>query len=411
MPPFSVLVLFLVFLLSIFRKVGKFKISFWQGMFFGALLVVVFKEISLFRAFQAIEWEIILFLFCMFVLGEALYSSGLLSVYSFFLFKKVKNTSQLLFFFILSMAFFSALLMNDTLAIIGVFLIFMLAQRHSIALKPFLLALMFSITLGSVFSPIGNPQNLLIALKTSMANPFFLFFQYLFLPSFINLVVLYFLLSFFYKKEFPFLPLKHFKESLKDSSLAFWAQIGLGLFVFAIVLKILFAFVFPQVYFSLTFISLAGALPILLFSKKSLAILKKIDWHTLLFFIGMFVLMQSVWDSGFFQSWIKKFSFHFASISIVFFISLLLSQFMSNVPFVALFLPLLIKEGVDLPVIFALASGSTIAGNLFILGAASNVIVIQGAEKKQIFLSFWEFFRIGLPLTLINLLIYWLFLV
>jgi Na+/H+ antiporter NhaD/arsenite permease-like protein len=59
----------------------------------------------------------------------------------------------------------------------------------------------------------------------------------------------------------------------------------------------------------------------------------------------------------------------------------------------------------------ALAAGSTIAGNLTILGAASNIIIIQSCEKKSnetIF--FWEFFRIGLPLTIINIAVYWLFL-
>jgi Na+/H+ antiporter NhaD/arsenite permease-like protein len=59
----------------------------------------------------------------------------------------------------------------------------------------------------------------------------------------------------------------------------------------------------------------------------------------------------------------------------------------------------------------ALAAGSTIAGNLFILGAASNVIIIQNAEKKfGETISFIEFARIGILMTAINLLVYWLFL-
>jgi Na+/H+ antiporter NhaD/arsenite permease-like protein len=58
----------------------------------------------------------------------------------------------------------------------------------------------------------------------------------------------------------------------------------------------------------------------------------------------------------------------------------------------------------------ALAAGSTIAGNLFILGAASNVIIIQNAEKKAgETLTFLEFAKIGIPLTIINTLIYWFF--
>jgi Na+/H+ antiporter NhaD/arsenite permease-like protein len=59
----------------------------------------------------------------------------------------------------------------------------------------------------------------------------------------------------------------------------------------------------------------------------------------------------------------------------------------------------------------ALAAGSTIAGNLTILGAASNVIIIQKAEKKSgQTLTFWEFVKIGAPLTVINVAVYWAFL-
>jgi len=59
----------------------------------------------------------------------------------------------------------------------------------------------------------------------------------------------------------------------------------------------------------------------------------------------------------------------------------------------------------------ALAAGSTIAGNLTILGAASNVIIIQNAETKgQQTLTFWEFIKIGIPLTIINVAVYWAFL-
>jgi Na+/H+ antiporter NhaD/arsenite permease-like protein len=66
--------------------------------------------------------------------------------------------------------------------------------------------------------------------------------------------------------------------------------------------------------------------------------------------------------------------------------------------------------GVTTAGLMALAAGSTIAGNLSILGAASNVIIIQNAEQKYgETLTFWEFFRVGLPLTVVNVAVYWLF--
>ncbi len=74
-----------------------------------------------------------------------------------------------------------------------------------------------------------------------------------------------------------------------------------------------------------------------------------------------------------------------ASLPVIFAVSTLLSQLISNVPLVALYLPILIQKGVSIREIMALAAGSTIAGNFSILGAASNVIIIQNAEKRRIF--------------------------
>ena len=83
-------------------------------------------------------------------------------------------------------------------------------------------------------------------------------------------------------------------------------------------------------------------------------------------------------------------------------------QIISNVPFVALFQPLLINPSAQ--DLMALAAGSTIAGNLFILGAASNVIIIQNAEKSGETLTFLDFARVGVPLTALNVFVYWIFL-
>ncbi len=149
----------------------------------------------------------------------------------------------------------------------------------------------------------------------------------------------------------------------------------------------------------------------MIFSRKRLVILKNLDWHTLIFFAAMFVLMQSVWDSGFFQSRIAGKTEDMASIPAVLAVGILLSQLISNVPLVALYLPLLDHSGDATGQLMALAAGSTIAGNLFILGAASNVIIIQNAEKRSHeTLTFLEFARVGVPLTAVDALVYWLWL-
>lgn len=120
--------------------------------------------------------------------------------------------------------------------------------------------------------------------------------------------------------------------------------------------------------------------------------------------------MQSVWDSGFFKTVINGMHVSLTSTGMILVISILLSQLISNVPLVALYLPMIMHAGATTKGMMALVAGSTIAGNLSILGAASNVIIIQNAERKDgQTLTFLEFVRIGVPLTLVNALIYWLF--
>jgi Na+/H+ antiporter NhaD/arsenite permease-like protein len=124
----------------------------------------------------------------------------------------------------------------------------------------------------------------------------------------------------------------------------------------------------------------------------------------------MFVLMESVWETGFFQSLIAQADADIASLPLILAVSVVLSQFISNVPLVALYLPMLMHAGAGVGQMMALAAGSTIAGNLSLLGAASNIIVVQNAEKRGETITFFDFLKVGVPLTIVNVLVYWMFL-
>ena len=159
--------------------------------------------------------------------------------------------------------------------------------------------------------------------------------------------------------------------------------------------------------FKITYIAVIACLPIVLFSKRRLEVIKNIDYHTLIFFTSMFVLMESVWNTGIFQNIVKDMDL--TSTLTTLSLSVISSQFISNVPFVSLYLPLLNHTGTTIKQLMALSAGSTIAGNLFFLGAASNIIILQNAEKKGERISFWDFSKIGIPLTIINIFVYWIF--
>jgi Na+/H+ antiporter NhaD/arsenite permease-like protein len=274
-----------------------------------------------------------------------------------------------------------------------------------------LLALAFAVTIGSVMSPIGNPQNVLVAINGSVLDPFVTFLRYLLLPSVVNIFAAFFLLRLFYKRDLQTCVIEQHEEPVKDHKLALLSKISLVLIAALVTAKIITVLLNIPIDFRLTYIALIPAVPIVALSPRRVELIKKIDWRTLIFFAAMFVLMESVWESGFFQSAIAELNLNITSIVAILLISTLLSQLISNVPLVALYLPMLINAGVSTKELMALAAGSTIAGNLFILGAASNVIIIQNAERKfGETITFLEFAKIGIILTAINLLVYWLFL-
>jgi len=408
---FPIFVLAAVFVLIAVRRIGRFRFEIWQVMAAGASAVLLSGDISPAAAVRSVDFTVIFFLFGMFVAGAALETSGYLAHLEYAFFKRAGTRDGLLLTVLFGTALASAFLMNDTLAVIGTPVVLLLARKHGMPAKLLLLALAFGITTGSVTSPIGNPQNLLIAVNGGMRAPFQTFFGRLFVPTVLNLLAAFFVLKSVYRGHFSRGELKHSQEPVRDSRLAFLSKISLAALAGMISLKIAVFFAVPSLDFDLVYISAAAALPPLLLSPRRFELLRKVDWSTLVFFAAMFALMRCVWDTGFFQGVLARGGFDPASTPVILAVSVLFSQLISNVPLAALYLPMLAHAGAGVPALLALAAGSTIAGNAFILGAASNVIIIQNAEKRSgETLTFLEFARAGVPLTLINAIIYWIFL-
>ncbi len=405
----SIIILLAVFVLIAVRQVGNVRLQIWQIMLLGAAAVLVTGQISPRDALFSINLDVMLFLFGMFVVGQALDESGYLSHVSYKYFRKAKSVDALMLFTLFGFGFASAILMNDTLAIIGTPVVLLLAKKHQMSPKLLLLALCISVTTGSVLSPIGNPQNLLIAVNGIRNNAFVDFFRWLFIPTMLNIYIAFRFLKHYYPGDFHDVELTHSQEPIRNHDLALLTKISLNIILILVGLKIVL-FSFGSTFdFRLTYIALVAALPILVGSSRRFHILRRVDWQTLIFFAAMFVLMESVWLSGFVQRLLQEWKLNIVSVPAILSTSVLLSQLISNVPLVALFQPMLSHAGASTKELIALAAGSTIAGNLFILGAASNVIVIQNAEKKaHQTITFWEFARIGIPLTLIQTAVYWL---
>ncbi len=407
--PLSIIVLAVVLVLIAVRQVGRVRFQMWQAMALGAVAVLVAGAIPLRAALESVNVDVLLFLFGMFVIGQALEESGYLGHLAYRTFKRARSMDALLVLVIFGFGLASAILMNDTLAIIGTPVVLLLARKHDMPPRLLLLALAFAVTTGSVMSPIGNPQNLLIALNGRIGNPFAEFFRWLFIPTVVNLAIVFLVLRRVYRDEWHDVPLTHSQEPIHDRELAMLSRISLQMVLLLIAVKVLIVAFGVRMEFPLTAIALVSCLPILVGSRRRWEIVRRIDWATLVFFAAMFILMESVWRSGFFQAILARSTFPVTAPETVLAVSTVLSQFISNVPMVALYQPMLLHAGAGLPAFMALAAGSTLAGNVLILGAASNVIIVQNAEKRSHHtLSVAKFTAIGLPLTIVQLLVCWI---
>ncbi|HOI69797.1 MAG TPA: anion transporter [Methanothrix sp.] len=407
---FSLIVLAAVLVTIAARQLFRTRVMIWQIMVAGAVVVLLAGSISPAEALGAINVDVMLFLFGMFVVGVALEESGYLASLSYRLLRRARNVDQLVIAILFGAGFLSALLMNDTLAIVGTPLLIHIARKYEVSARLLLLSLAFGVTIGSVASPIGNPQNLLIAVGGGVPNPFVTFFRYLALPTAINLLLAYGVLRLLCGGEFGRQTLNHIQETVVDPDLALLSKLSLVVVMVLIAFKIVSVSLgFPSP-LGLTEIALFSALPILLCSPRRLELVRKVDWRTLAFFASMFVLMESVWNSGHLQAAMNGSGFEATSIPVILATSAIASQLVSNVPFVALYLPLLSTLDSSVEAMMALAAGSTIAGNLTIIGAASNVIIVQNGEKRGAAITFTDFMKVGIPLTAANLLVYWIFL-
>jgi Na+/H+ antiporter NhaD/arsenite permease-like protein len=413
MNPVPIVVLVIVLVLIAARRVGNVRVRIWQAMLLGAVAVLATMQISPMDALRAINVDVMLFLFGMFVMGEALEESGYLGHLSHRLLRSARTTDQLVLLLLFVVGLASALLMNDTVAIVGTPVVLLVARRQGLPPKMMLLALAFAVTIGSAMSPIGNPQNLLIALAGDLASPFVSFLARLLVPTVLCLLLAYVVLRWAFRDAFGREVAILQPEPIRDYRLAKLCKASLVIILAMVGVKVAIAVLglSDRLDLRLTYIALAGAVPVLLLSPRRAQVVRGVDWETLVFFASMFVLMQAVWDADFFQPVIEGSGAPVTSVGVIILMAVLLSQLISNVPLVALYLPMLLAAGAGEGGLVALAAGSTIAGNLTIMGAASNVIIVQNAERRGgPTLTFLEFARVGVPLTLISVLVYWAFL-
>jgi Na+/H+ antiporter NhaD/arsenite permease-like protein len=428
-------VLVLVFFLIMERRRLN-NIPIWTSMLIGAGLMVGLQAISIEDAVKAINLDVIIFLFGMFSIVSALDRSGVLRfVAAKMLSKANDNANSILLVFVIGLGIFSAFLVNDTIALLGIPLVIHISRQIGVRPTVLFIALAFGISIGSVMTPIGNPQNLLIAIKSGISLPFLTFIKWLIIPTILNLFLTYFILKVYFKKEFLKVSI-HVNDDSKiitikeddlvstnvitNPYLARTSVIILVLTIAGFIVSEILQYIFHVTFFNISVIAALGAIALYALSNERRELLYNIDYSVLVFFAAMFVFTAALWTSGLIPDIMSKISNpspgHNNTISnnaVISIVSVAFSQILSNVPFVALYNNVMIDNGFnadDVSEWMMLAAASTIAGNLTIFGAASNVIIIEAAESRSVkAFSYSEFLKIGSIVTVTNLLVYYLF--
>jgi Na+/H+ antiporter NhaD/arsenite permease-like protein len=399
----SLVVSCLIFLLIALRQWLPPVVRIWHIMVAGAVVLLLLGEISPTAAVAAVDWNVIAYLFGVFAIAAALYDSGISHAIGDRI--ALQSPSLALAVLIIAIALCAAVLTNDAAAVIGTPIVLMLANALRLPPVPLLIALCATVTVGSMVSPVGNPQNILIATTGQFHNPIATFALWLGVPTALSLVFVYGWSRFLITRPARIQQFDISSLPAPSGQARGWtAYLGLALLVILIGVDGVLQALGDGLKLPFGGASLIACTPIFVFGSRRIQTLREIDWPTLAFFVAMFVVTGSLLQSGSLQVMLGTMQTRLGELPVTAAIAFWASQLFSNVPVVDIFLKLL-GQG-EIPTLIMLAGISTLAGNLFIISAASNVILVQQAERMGATpFTFWQFTVSVLPITLVSVAI------
>lgn len=368
----------------------------------GAIAFIELQGINISQATSYVDLSALAILFSFMIISAQFYFSGFYT----HVIERMENwslsPSHLLFVIIVISAALSAMLINDIVCLALTPLIIKVCFRKKLNPIPFLIGLACSSNIGSALTLVGNPQNLLIGQVLNIS--FVEYFKFSLIPCILALFTTWFVIKFqmnnnWYKNG----------QDIHPETIPFnrW-QSKKGIIVIAILLII---FLFTDLPRDRVSLIAAGCL---LLSRKmaSQTMLSFIDWQLLVLFIGLFIVNKSflnIHDISSLPQSLKNYHLDLSSPFGIIFISLILSNIVSNVPAVMLLLPFIKTTSNG----SLLALSSTFAGNLSIVGSIANLIVISQAAQYDVKIDWKEYIKIGFPVTLMSFIIIlgWVYLV
>jgi Na+/H+ antiporter NhaD/arsenite permease-like protein len=390
----AIVVFVLTYVVLGFGSLPPLRIDRTGAALIGATAMVGLGVLSPREAVAAIDFHTLALLFGMMIVVAHLRLAGFFSAVGGWVLRWAHAPRRVMILVLWLSGAISALFVNDTACL----LLTPLVLETAIALRrrplPFLLAVAMGSNLGSVATIVGNPQNMLVA---SFSHLSYARFLVTLLPvALAGLTVASVLLSFLFRRELEGpAPLEPAAEPAAPLDRPLLTK---SLIVSVLLVIALLAGVTP---------SLAALLAasILLITRRldPTAVYAEVDWSLLTMFAGLFVVVHGIEHIGITGRWLAAVPSGWRQSLIAFSgATAVLSNVVSNVPAVLVLREWAAHFTDGSRAWLVLAMSSTLAGNLTLVGSVANLIVVEQARGRAR-VGFWEYSRVGVPLTLITL--------
>ena len=362
----------------------------------GAVLMVSTGVMTPERAYRAVNYDTIVLLLAMMLIAAYLYLAHFFEWAAEAVLEFSRSPERLLLYVTLTSGILSALLVNDTICLMLTPLVIAVIRRGKLPMLPYLIALATSANIGSVATLVGNPQNMIIGHFSHIG--FAQFSATLAPVAVIGLAINYVILRIGFRNV-----LRH---AVIEEKLRVAPKLDRSLFALVcIVFVLIFAGFIAGLHLAWT--ALAGAALVMVLARRDTHdVLKLVDWHLLVFFAALFIVVEGLSDTGLPDSIYWRLQPLFGSSTpaqtwnLAWF-STLGSNVFSNVPFV-LVAGKWIARFADPELMWkVLALSTTFAGNLTIIGSVANMIVVESA-REHLEVGFWDYARFGIPITILT---------
>jgi len=379
----------------------------------GGVAMILLGVLPQEKAFHAIDWNVIFLLAGMMAIANILRETGL---FQWIALQAVKlgggHPFRILVILSLVTAVASAFLDNVTIVVLVAPVTLFVAASLEISPLPFLIAEILASNIGGTATLIGDPPNILIGSAAGIDFPTFA--AHMTPISLVILLAFIGLAWFLFKNELRGRQSSPLDIEALEASALITNRVLLrkGLVVMAGV--ILGFLIHGALHLQPATIALTGAAVLMLWGRNDPHhVLREIEWTTLFFFVGLFIIVEAVVQVGIIQT-VARAALQLTGGSLpltsmlLLWLSAIASGIVDNIPYTATMIPVVKSLGQAMPVgplWWALALGACLGGNATLVGASANVVVASLAERSGHPISFRRFLGYGLLTTLISLLL------